>query len=140
MDGGFRVPPTGAPETDGLIGSAVLAAALDRVAGAPVVCVVEPDVAPALAAAMRGAGLAVAREISGLPHVVTVLDWPGSAADARSVADLVAPSACVAITKRIATTLLHSNRQPLKNRRMECEFRFPLALSERSSRRARRWP
>src|SRR5215472_17108698 len=35
---GFRVPPWGVPETDGLIGAAVLAAALDR-AGTPVVFV-----------------------------------------------------------------------------------------------------
>ncbi len=105
---GFRVPPWGVPETDGLIGSAVLAAALDRVAGASVVCVVEPEVAPALSAAMRGAGLAVARELgagSRLAHVVTVLDHPDAAVAAAAhsaagaFADLIAPSACVAVER-----------------------------------------
>lgn len=94
---GFRVPPWGVPETDGLIGSAVLAAALDLVAGASTVFVVEPEVVPALAAALRGAGLAVARELDAapeLPHVVTVLDHPVAGA-----AELVGPAACVCVER-----------------------------------------
>ncbi len=103
---GFRVPPWGVPETDGLMGSALLAAAIDRVAGAPVVCAVEAEVVGALAAAMHATGLGVTRELgaaSRLPHVVTVLAYTGAepdpAAAARALADRIAPSACVAVER-----------------------------------------
>lgn len=97
---GFRVPPWGVPETDGLIGTAVLAAALDRAAGTRVACVAEPEVTGPLAAVLRAAGLAVTAQVgeaSLLPHVVTILPYPGLGAPA--LADLVAPAACVAIER-----------------------------------------
>jgi len=97
---GFRVPPWGVPETDGLIGTAVLAAALDRAAGTPVVCVAEPAVTGPLAAALRATGLAVAGEVgetSRLPHVATVLPYAGD--DVAALADRLAPAVCVAIER-----------------------------------------
>jgi D-glutamate cyclase len=92
---GFLVPPWGVPETDGLIGAAVLAAALDRAGAAPVF-VAEAEVAGALAAAVRGAGLAVADRESELPHVATVLTYSGAAAE---LAARLAPAVCVAIER-----------------------------------------
>ena len=103
---GFRVPPWGAPETDGLIGSAVLAAALDRVADASIVCVAEPEVTGALTAAMRAAGLAVTGQLgaaSHLPHAATVLAYPGveavPAAAGQAYADRISPSVCAAVER-----------------------------------------
>jgi hypothetical protein len=53
---GFLAPKP-FPETDGLIGSAVLAAALERACGAVPVFVAEPEVNCPLRAALRAAGL-----------------------------------------------------------------------------------
>ena len=92
---GFRVPPWGVPETDGLIGAAVLAAALDR-AGATPVFVAEAEVVGALTAAIRGTGLAVSTRETGLPHVTTVLTYSGAA---TGLAARLAPSACGAVER-----------------------------------------
>ena len=103
---GFRVPPWGVPETDGLIGSAVLAAAFDRTPGTSIACVCEPEVADALSAAIHATGLGVSRQFdaaSRLPHVVTVLGYPRREADAPAVAaafaDRLAPAVCVAVER-----------------------------------------
>lgn len=54
---GFRIPPTGAPETDGIIGSAVIAHTLMRALGAIPVFACEPEVQPVLEAALTSVGL-----------------------------------------------------------------------------------
>ncbi|HEY2672178.1 MAG TPA: glutamate cyclase domain-containing protein [Rugosimonospora sp.] len=119
---GFRIPPTGVPETDGLIGSAVLAHALDRAGGTVPVFVCEPEVTPALAAALRATGLAVADRLETareMPHTAAILSWPdptdtvrpdqdggsgtgGASATTETAALLaaeIAPAVCVAIER-----------------------------------------
>jgi hypothetical protein len=56
---GFRIPPSGVPETDGIIGSAVVACALLRATEAQPILVCEPEVEPALRAALESTGVAV---------------------------------------------------------------------------------
>ncbi|MQA79618.1 MAG: DUF4392 domain-containing protein [Streptosporangiales bacterium] len=57
---GFRIPPTGVPETDGVIGTAVLAHGIARATGAVPVVVCEPECFPAVRAALVAVGLSVA--------------------------------------------------------------------------------
>jgi D-glutamate cyclase len=90
---GFRVPPWGVPETDGLIGAAVLAAALDRI-GVASIFVAESEVVGALAAAVRATGLGVAPAVCDLPHVAAVLTYEGADLAAR-----LSPSVCVAVER-----------------------------------------
>lgn len=94
------------PETDGLTGSAVLAAALERSCAAIPVFVCEPDVAPPLMAALRGAGLNVTDDpdkVSVVPHGTAVIPFAASeestAAQAAALARAIAPVACVAIER-----------------------------------------
>jgi hypothetical protein len=54
---GFRIPPSGVPETDGIIGSAVVAYSLVRALGGIPIFVCEPEVHDALDAALRAVGL-----------------------------------------------------------------------------------
>ena len=103
---GFRIPPSGVPETDGLIGSAVLAFALVKAKGALPVFVVEPEVIPALAAGVRGTGLAVVEDLAlarSLPLTACILPFRKGEADpvglsTRLIAD-IAPAACIAIER-----------------------------------------
>lgn len=94
------------PETDGLTGSAVLAAALERACGALPVFVCEPAVVAALAAALRGAGLNVAPDLDaapGVPHAAVVIPFQGDRASARAraatLARTIAPAACIAVER-----------------------------------------
>lgn len=101
---GFRVPPWGVPETDGLIGSAVLASALERARGIRPVFVCETEVTGALSAALRGSGMGVSDDLAtALPHVARVISYPAREAEARQVAgrmaDQIAATACVAIER-----------------------------------------
>jgi D-glutamate cyclase len=102
---GFMAPRP-FPETDGLIGSAVLAAALERACSALPVFVCEAEVMHALSAALRAAGLNVAPDLAAapdVPHATVLLPFPyeRSAADkeARRLATLIRPAACVAIER-----------------------------------------
>jgi hypothetical protein len=103
---GFRIPPAGVPETDGLIGSAVLAFALVRARGALPVFVCEPEVASALAAAIRGTGLAVVDSLElarTLPQTATILhfgtDEPDPVGRAERLASEIDPGVCIAIER-----------------------------------------
>lgn len=94
------------PETDGLIGSAVLAAALERARGAVPVFVCEREVVGPLLAALRASGLnGVPRliDLEGIPHVAAVLEFPAEpdAAKPASVelADMIKPAVCIAIER-----------------------------------------
>jgi D-glutamate cyclase len=94
------------PETDGLIGSAVLAAALERACGALPVFVCEAEVIAALQAALRGAGLNVLPDLEStldMPHPAVLLPFPyeRQAAEAESarLAELIHPVACVAVER-----------------------------------------
>jgi D-glutamate cyclase len=94
------------PETDGLIGSAVLAAALERACGAVPVFVCESEVMVALSAALRGAGLNVLPDLEStvdMPHPTVVLPFPyeQQAAEAESarLATAIEPVVCVAIER-----------------------------------------
>jgi D-glutamate cyclase len=103
---GFRIPPAGMPETDGLIGSAVLAFALVKARAAVPVCVCEPEVIPALAAAVRATGLAVADSVKlarELPLTAAIVPFRKDECDpeARSaqLATEIDPGVCVAIER-----------------------------------------
>jgi len=103
---GFRIPPAGMPETDGLIGSAVLAYALYRARGALPVFVCEPEVVPALAAAVRATGLAVADSVArarALQNTAAIVTFSAGAADpdalAGALADEIVPVLCIAIER-----------------------------------------
>src|SRR5256714_13054936 len=102
---GFLAPKP-FPETDGPIGSAVLAAALERACGAVPVFVAEPEVTATLGAALRAAGLNVTADLgssSRVPHVAVVLAYSGDAAGAEraatALADQIRPVACLAIER-----------------------------------------
>lgn len=96
---GFRVPPWGVPETDGLIGSAVLALALERARGIRPVFVAEPEVLPAVAAAVRGAGMSAVEGLAAAPpHSVSLLAF-AAGDDVTGLAGEIAPAACVAIER-----------------------------------------
>lgn len=102
---GFLSPPPH-PETDGPIGSAVLAAALERACGAIPVFVCEQEVVPVLHAALRGAGLNPAPSLeaaASVPHPSVVLPFPlehaSAVTAATRLADEIAPTACVAVER-----------------------------------------
>jgi hypothetical protein len=102
---GFLAPKP-YPETDGLIGSAVLAAALERACGAIPVFVAEPEVGPALGAALRAAGLNVAGDVSAwshVPHPAVVMPLPSGPsleeAAAAALVQQIEPAACLAIER-----------------------------------------
>jgi hypothetical protein len=103
---GFRIPPAGMPETDGLIGSAVLGFALFRARGILPVFVCEPEVVPALAAAIRGTGLAVVSSLEEarlLPNTACIVTFaagdPTPEATAARLADQIDPAICIAIER-----------------------------------------
>src|SRR5437879_395155 len=94
------------PETDGLIGSAVLAAALERACGTIPVFVCEPEVLPPLAAGLRGAGLNVAPDIdsaAAVPHPAVIVSFESGRDDAaetcEGLARMISPSVCVAVER-----------------------------------------
>jgi hypothetical protein len=102
---GFLAPKP-FPETDGPIGSAVLAAALERAFGAVPVFVAEPEVTGTLAAALRAAGLNVTADLGAqaqVPHAAVVLPFPADASWAEraavALADQIEPAACLAIER-----------------------------------------
>jgi hypothetical protein len=102
---GFLAPKP-FPETDGPIGSAVLAAALERACGAVPVFVAEPEVTATLGAALRAAGLNVTADLessSRVPHAAVVLayseDTAGAEKAAAALADQIHPAACLAIER-----------------------------------------
>src|SRR5206468_10858560 len=73
------------PETDGLIGSAVLAAALERACGAIAVFACEHDVTPPLAAGLRAAGMNVVHDLdsaSAVPHPAVIIEFQAGGDDA----------------------------------------------------------
>ncbi|HZT95849.1 MAG TPA: glutamate cyclase domain-containing protein [Chloroflexota bacterium] len=93
------------PETDGLVGSAVLAHAIQRACGARPVFACESEVIAPLSAGLRGAGLSVTGDPShrpDVPHAV-VLPFPNgrdaAEAEAERLARLVDASACVAVER-----------------------------------------
>jgi len=103
---GFRIPPAGMPETDGLIGSAVLAFALVRARSALPVFVCEPEVVPALAAAIRATGLAVVDSVErarALPLTAAIVTFgtgePDPEATAARLATEIDPGVCIAIER-----------------------------------------
>lgn len=103
---GFRIPPAGMPETDGLIGSAVLAFAAVRARAALPVFVCEPEVMPALAAAVRATGLAVVESIEqarALPLTAAIVTFGTNEQDpdatAVRLADVIKPDVCIAIER-----------------------------------------
>lgn len=100
------------PETDGLIGSAVLAAALERARGAVPVFACEPEVAGPLMAALHASGLnpvAALDGVEGVPHPAAVLEFPTARAMAESTAGALAesirPVACIAVERPGANPL-----------------------------------
>ena len=102
---GFLAPKP-LPETDGLIGSAVLAAAIERATGATPVFACEPEVIAPLAAGLRGSGLNVVTDMAGAagrPHAAVTLEFAPSGGNAGQLADnigrLVKPAACVAVER-----------------------------------------
>jgi hypothetical protein len=103
---GFRIPPAGMPETDGLIGSAVLAFALVKARGAKPVFVCEPEVIPALAAAVRATGLAVVDSLKlarELPLTTAIVPFGKDERDpegrSAKLAAEIDPGVCVAIER-----------------------------------------
>lgn len=56
---GFRIPPTGVPETDGVIGTAVLAHGIVQAVGGVPVVICEPECFPAVQASLAAVGLSV---------------------------------------------------------------------------------
>jgi D-glutamate cyclase len=101
---GFLAPKP-FPETDGLIGSAVLAAALERAFGAVPVFVAEPEVTVTLRAALRAGGLNVTADLESsprVPHAAVVLNYSADAGAEKSAAALagqIKPAACLAIER-----------------------------------------
>jgi len=103
--------PRAYPETDGLIGSAVLAATLERACGAVPVFVCEPEVIAPLSAALRAAGLNVCPQLADtteVPHATVVLPFPRdrSAAEVATteLANQIDPTVCIAIERPGANT------------------------------------
>jgi D-glutamate cyclase len=103
---GFRIPPAGMPETDGLIGTAVLAFALVKSRAAVPVFVCEPEVIPALSAAARATGIAVVDSVKlarELPQTAAILPFAKGEKDPKSTAQRLAaeidPAICVAIER-----------------------------------------
>lgn len=103
---GFRIPPAGMPETDGLIGAAVLGFALFKARSARPVYVCEPEVIPALAAAIRATGLAAVTgmdEARGLPNTAAIVPFatglPDPHATAEDLAGDIRPDVSIAVER-----------------------------------------
>jgi hypothetical protein len=100
---GFVVPPWGVGETDGLIGTVVLARALERAFATAIVVVCEQAILPPLEAGFREAGLLVYRDLEAARNgrCVCLLPFDARRADAEAVrlADEIAPDACVAVER-----------------------------------------
>lgn len=103
---GFAIPPSGHPETDGLIGSAVLAFALSRCYQAVPVFACEPALMEALRACVTATGLLAFDSLAdarACPNAVAFLPFNAAPADgrrvARELAALIEPSACIAIER-----------------------------------------
>ena len=98
---GFLAPKPH-PETDGPIGSAVLAAALERGCGAVPVFVCEEEAVAVVRAGLRGAALNPApslAEAEAVPHGAAVLPFPTEPGAASALAGAIAPAACVAVER-----------------------------------------
>ena len=102
---GFLCPKP-LPETDGVIGSAVLAAAVERACGAVPVFVCEPEVRPSITAGLKAVGLNVVSNLhtaSGLPHAAVTIDYVADGHHHEQAADEiardVAPVACLAVER-----------------------------------------
>lgn len=100
---GFLTP---LPETDGLVGSAVLALSLERALGALPVFAAEQEVLPPLRAALRAAGLNVCGgfdQTEDIPHPTVTLEFPHGAVEAAAtgveMAAFIAPKACIAVER-----------------------------------------
>jgi D-glutamate cyclase len=100
---GFLTP---LPETDGLVGSAVLALALERTLGVLPVFVAEQEVLPPLRAALRAAGLNVCEGLdhtADIPHPAVVLEFPYDRSDAEQAAaalsEAIQPAGCIAVER-----------------------------------------
>ncbi|HBY97059.1 MAG TPA: hypothetical protein DEP84_24455 [Chloroflexi bacterium] len=103
---GFIVPPWDVGETDGLIGTVVLGRALEVASDVQPVLVCEPQIFPPLEAGLKAAGMRVYysfEDARNLPHSVVLLPFPKdedtARAEARRLADLVHPSACIAVER-----------------------------------------
>jgi hypothetical protein len=102
---GFVVPPWGVGETDGLVGTVVLARALERSFTTRIVVVSEQEILPPLEAGFREAGLLVYRdlELAGAGRSVCLLPFPkeeqAAAREASQLAEAIAPAACIAIER-----------------------------------------
>ncbi|NTI78558.1 glutamate cyclase domain-containing protein [Rhizobium rhizogenes] len=103
---GFRIPPSGVPETDGIIGSAILAFAMVKAKGVLPVFVVEPEVIPAMVATIRATGLAVVEDLGlarQLPLTACILPFAKGEADpvglSKTLIADIAPNACIAIER-----------------------------------------
>jgi hypothetical protein len=103
---GFAIPPSGHPETDGLIGSAVLALALSRCYQSVPVFVCEPALIGALRACVTATGMLAFDSVAtarACPNAVAFLPFDAAPADGRRAAEdlatLIGPSACVAIER-----------------------------------------
>ena len=100
---GFVVPPWGVGETDGLIGTVVLARALERAFGASLVVVSEAEILPPLAAGLREAGLLVYETLEAVPggRSACLLPFPkdATADTAAHLAAQISPSVCIAVER-----------------------------------------
>src|SRR5579862_3241513 len=99
---GFPQPPSGLGETDGLIGTVVLARALERAFGASLVVVAEAEILPPLAAGLREAGLLVYETLDAPGgHCAYLLPFPkdATADTAAHLAAQISPSVCIAIER-----------------------------------------
>ncbi|SCL28204.1 protein of unknown function [Micromonospora pallida] len=103
---GFLIPPGDVPETDGPIGSAVLAHALVRALRAVPVFACEPQAFAVVDAALRGAGLAVVDDVATAEergNTAALVPFPRDAADpaalAAALAQDIRPAVCVAVER-----------------------------------------
>lgn len=103
---GFVIPPWGIAETDGLVGTVLLGRALEIAVGAQPVIVCEAEVIPPLQAGFKAAGLQVYFDLEQshhLPHSVVLLPFPrdtaAATARASEFAELIQPTACIAIER-----------------------------------------
>lgn len=103
---GFPIPPSFRGETDGLIGTAILARALELGLGAKPVVVTEAENLPLVAAACEGTGLMAygsVEEALAIPNGVAILPFSKEEEEAKRQAETLVeqlrPPAIVAIEK-----------------------------------------
>ena len=103
---GFLIPPSDVPETDGPIGSAVLARAIVLGLGGVPVFVGESQLRPIMDAAIRAAGLRIVDSLEQAraePNTVVFLhfelDEPDPDARAAELAQAIAPTLAIAIER-----------------------------------------